>query len=69
MIDPDAADERLAAQLAAEERQAARDCFLNIYADEHGVTHFKGAIPTLAGTSCDRTQRVRLTTATESLRA
>ena len=49
VIDPDAADERLAKALAAEERQAARDCFLNIYADERGVTHFKGAIPTLAG--------------------
>ena len=49
VIDPDAADERLAAQLAAEERRAERDCFLQIYADEKGVTHFKGAIPTLAG--------------------
>ncbi len=49
VIDPDAADERLAAQLAAEERKASRDCFLQIFADEHGVTHLKGAIPTLAG--------------------
>lgn len=49
VIDPDAADERLATALAAEERRAARRCFLDVYADEHGVTHVRGAIPTLAG--------------------
>ncbi len=49
VIDPDAAEERLATQLEAEERAAQRSCFLQIYADEHGVTHLKGAIPTLAG--------------------
>ncbi len=49
VIDPDAADERLATALEAEERRAQRNCFLQVYADEHGVTHLKGAIPTLAG--------------------
>jgi hypothetical protein len=49
VIDPDAADERLAAQLEAEERKAGRDCFLQIFADEQGVTHLRGAIPTAAG--------------------
>ena len=49
VIDPDAADERLAKALAAEERRAERDCFLQIYDDERGVTHLRGAIPTLAG--------------------
>ncbi len=49
VIDPDAADERLAKALEADERRAQRNCFLQVYADEHGVTHLKGAIPTLAG--------------------
>ncbi len=49
VIDPDAAEERLATQLEAEERAAQRSCFLQIFADEHGITHLKGAIPTLAG--------------------
>jgi hypothetical protein len=49
VIDPDAADERLAAQLEAEERNARRSCFLQIYADEHGTTHLRGAVPTSAG--------------------
>ena len=49
VIDPDAAEARLAAALEAEERKAARSCFLQIFADEHGVTHLRGAIPTLAG--------------------
>ncbi len=49
VIDPDAAEARLAAQLEAEERAAQRSCFLKVYADEHGTTHVKGAIPTLAG--------------------
>ena len=49
VIDPDAAEARLAAALEAEERKAARSCFLQIFADEHGATHLRGAIPTLAG--------------------
>ncbi len=49
VIDPDAAEARLAKQLEAEERRAARDCFLQVFADEKGVTRFRGAIPTLAG--------------------
>ncbi len=49
VIDPDAAEARLGSQLEAQERRAARNCFLQVYADEHGTTHLRGAIPTLAG--------------------
>ncbi len=49
VIDPDAADERLAAQLATEERAADQRCFLQMYDDGKGTTHLKGALPTLAG--------------------
>ncbi len=49
VIDPDAADARLAEQLQKEERAAARRCFLELYDDGEGTTHGRFAIPTLAG--------------------
>jgi hypothetical protein len=49
VIDPDAADARLAAQLEKEERAAARRCFLEMFDDDEGTTHGRFAIPTLAG--------------------
>jgi hypothetical protein len=49
VIDPDAADERLAARLEAEEAAASRRCFLEVYDDGDGTTHGRFAIPTLAG--------------------
>lgn len=49
LIDPDAADARLAARLQAEEAAAARRCFLEMYDDDDGTTHGRFAVPTLAG--------------------
>ena len=49
VIDPDAADARLATQLEKEERAAARRCFLELHDDGKGTTHGRFAIPTLAG--------------------
>jgi hypothetical protein len=49
VIDPDDADARLAQQLAKEERDAARGCFLELHDDGNGTTSGRFAIPTLAG--------------------
>ena len=50
VIDPDAADERLARLLAAEEARAATTTRLRIHEDGHGQCHGTFTIPTLHGT-------------------
>jgi hypothetical protein len=49
VIDPDAAEEHLADQLAAEERRAARSTFLDVWDDGKGTLRGRFAIPTLPG--------------------
>jgi hypothetical protein len=49
VIDPDAADARLAARLEAEEAAAARKCFLDMYDDGDGTLHGRFAMPRLPG--------------------
>ena len=55
MLDPDGADERLAAQLARAEAKAAREAFLTLRHDEqHATTEGTFRIPLLSGIKLQR---------------